>query len=58
MIFDRLQQLFCLVCLGEKVKGLVFCEASGPSLSLATFTDLGAINIFKSVSLSYRITAL
>lgn len=32
---------------GEKVKGLVFCEASGPSLSLATFTDLGAINIFK-----------
>ncbi|XP_048750935.2 phosphoinositide 3-kinase regulatory subunit 4-like isoform X2 [Ostrea edulis] len=32
---------------GEKVKGLVFCEAAGPSLSLATFTDLGAIHIFK-----------
>nr|XP_022340487.1 phosphoinositide 3-kinase regulatory subunit 4-like [Crassostrea virginica] len=32
---------------GEKVKGLVFCEAPGPSLSLASFTDLGAIHIYK-----------
>lgn len=34
---------------GEKVKGLVFCEAPGPSLSLASFTDLGAIHIYKWV---------
>ncbi|XP_062578229.1 phosphoinositide 3-kinase regulatory subunit 4-like [Saccostrea cucullata] len=32
---------------GEKVKGLVFCEAPGSALSLATFTDMGAINIYK-----------
>jgi hypothetical protein len=38
-----------LICTGEKVKGLVFCEATGPPLSLATFTDMGAIHIFKSV---------
>ncbi|XP_061162546.1 phosphoinositide 3-kinase regulatory subunit 4-like [Saccostrea echinata] len=32
---------------GEKVKGLVFCEAPGPALSLATFTDMGAIHVYK-----------